>query len=854
MKVLTITRKILTSTWMEQGRDMGFDHFRQPGPGIWEKQVMGWKFLSYEQTFGETFGVHLRRTGLWASQLFDVFEPDGVRSINFVTVFPQPLMLDINGFPRMTHDTNVIAATDEVLASDQLMLVAQHSLTGQVRMQAVQCPPGCSPNVLCQVLGFEDSCYGRHQGRVYFRYENRERIFFGYDRIGLPAGAFIQLQAVHINEVCEHELPVQQPFREHETLVTPDLTRSNELLENRPQGNTDRAVEPHEDLSSFMQTTWMAAMQSDEPAYNTAVEHLIRTGGAGATGPYPEMLQLSLPYNANEDPVRYFLEKKYDIKDRPVFTVHVWAIGHEIATFARASAMLSSKPYTASLLREWEDFKERQPFWILAIDPQPSPISLRIVPIDLIMLTQTQKALAKRIYIIDVVFTSLPKRIAVIYHEGETLYEIVKRIGLIEVCEYKERKCILYRPDLLYIRPWEMHEVVDQLHGTCFILEFQQRETTDCQIDETSFMQRREQVSQLNAFLNRIRGDFHEVTVWTHPESKVDTYQETAKIYHIGRNPSREFEKKACSQITSEIGCRAFVVEPMPFFARQFRPTVIATDAPMEYRRIFLVESHLLETISLGTVLLSAHFEPLSTARLFEIVQPGNGCARGSECFVELRHRHYEYHHDILLFDGDHIRMFERPMDETNTSSTSCGTEYSQADSQEPSQATNLIDSSWAEISNVDVDDLLDPESEDTNSLFQEIVHVRQSTRAPIVMPQDHEVNALWRNLQWHEDVQRANTATFVYGYEHLQLEARAFFRSRGSWPRFTLIGQEPIAIDFWDVGVDEHFVLTQRELVAVLRGFLAPWLPIHTGLKMAVVWPLVVPEEQDGEENIYIP
>ena len=169
-QVLWISRRMVTDIWMNEGRDVGFEHFRVPTPGIWEKQVRGWQILAYEQLIGEPFAVQLRRTGLWATQLLDPFESEGFLRIGFITVFPQPIMDGINGGPRSVSDTVVIAVTEEVLASDALPLVVLHYLSGERQLVAIQCTPSCFPNHLCLLLGHGERCSLPNEAVVYFRH------------------------------------------------------------------------------------------------------------------------------------------------------------------------------------------------------------------------------------------------------------------------------------------------------------------------------------------------------------------------------------------------------------------------------------------------------------------------------------------------------------------------------------------------------------------------------------------------------------------------------------------------------------------------------------------------------------
>ena len=188
------------------------------------------------------------------------FEDAGVTEMSFLAVFAQPWMADIGGHALKAPDTAALAFTDETLALERLPLVARQGFTGFVETIAVRCLPGCSPNVLCSILGYAELCEGSHQGMVYFRYQDLVREFRGYERIGLPAGAHVQLHRA-TSDACEQQLPQQRPLREHQQLLTPRAARDEDrlLLTRDESADTATIVDPgappgeQSDLSSFMQ-------------------------------------------------------------------------------------------------------------------------------------------------------------------------------------------------------------------------------------------------------------------------------------------------------------------------------------------------------------------------------------------------------------------------------------------------------------------------------------------------------------------------------------------------------------------------------------------------------------------------
>ena len=54
---LELSRKVFTPIWMLEGRDVAFEYFRSAEQGIWQKKVLGWKFLGYDQEIGLPFSI-----------------------------------------------------------------------------------------------------------------------------------------------------------------------------------------------------------------------------------------------------------------------------------------------------------------------------------------------------------------------------------------------------------------------------------------------------------------------------------------------------------------------------------------------------------------------------------------------------------------------------------------------------------------------------------------------------------------------------------------------------------------------------------------------------------------------------
>ena len=672
IKTLRLTRRELTQAWQELGVDVVYEHFRSRENGIWEKKIMGWSFLRYGQLQGEPFTIWMRRTGLWATQLISPFEDEGVLAVHFVFVFPQPTMTEIAGNGRNEHDVVVVALTDETAAEDSLPLVIQLELSGIMEHVAVHCPPGCTPNTLCALLGFEHVCNHPMQGVASFSYGDIKRTFVGHERIGLPAGALIRLFAEALDESCGLPLPVQEPFREHQTLLI--------------------ARRDFDDQQSFMQLPWMAEMESDELEFQEAARRLYRFEHLFPDGRLRELYQIKQDAENDEDLVRQFLAEHFELPGTRVFTVYAWIVAHEVAAYARIIPLQIGRSMTQSLLRELADIEEAQPFWIMSVDPVMAPLSLRIFPLDLIILTQPQLHARVRIYLIDILYARLPKRVATLYKKDETFRDLTRRLGLESICDRTVNRCVLMARTEEGDVEWGMQDVVDQNHGSHFVLEFRIDECRERgspyapsskDTDAAAFMQvmhkERAPRSLLHIYLRQFASRELEVTFWVH-----DREAGFAQLYP-DRCPVKLSSEavQQCQHLWTQRGMdensRVTLVDPAPVFLVLPRPHVIIDNDSVEGCPI------LCQTIEDGrmnllSIVLPRSFPPTSVSFLFTFAVPQNDCDRDSECYLYWERRRYEHWQDIPIAPGAFVKLYEWTRGAEISSSTSCGSPGSDQD------------------------------------------------------------------------------------------------------------------------------------------------------------------------------
>ena len=743
---LQLSRRAFTPIWFQEGRDIGFEFFRS-AQGVWQKKVLGWKFLTYEQEIGTPFGIHLLQRGLWAAQLITPFEDEDVLVVFFVVVTPQPLLTFHVEHDRGMHDTVVLAMNPETFASDHIHLVIQYAIEGTLIQNALRCP--VSPVMICVALGLQEQCQDPWRVRAYFRIEQIERVFWDYERIGLPNGAFAHLSFHPSEDTCVPEPFLQFPLREHEMLIRPDFDDAHSAIweletdqvgmmqvsppipdlvmryiaefgafddtigivswlhmdvmidrtasvwqraqysnrfpgglfvrgiwdralatqscyvfpegpvpnfivtnfegetlfptlllyvteadrrlftfvfqvqrwptmlevfdatvpghgcvwdsdcsirmgpydaertlvwdmqvalyegaylrlqefrrgqiavpvaadpgttcgetesgsssdgsdswesgstfdspENNPNdtggtGEHGDEIELRQHAVNLMQYAWEIEMAKDEADFLAGAQAL--SGNILDDAKYPEMLFLKVQNGMEEeskaDELQHYLRTRFPVHELPTFTVHFWIVDTEIATFARVLPLFSGRSMTDSMRRELQHSDESESFWVSAIDPMPSPLTLRICPLDLVVLSAKQKSDHKRIYVVDILFRSLPRRVALIYHHGERLQDLVRRAGLQEAC--MRHHCILSKTTTFQVQTWQLHEIVDERHGTSFELHFHEKKGVEvCNPDETVLVQqpviRSSMMHTIGQYLRAWNLGDKGLTIWYH--------------------------------------------------------------------------------------------------------------------------------------------------------------------------------------------------------------------------------------------------------------------------------------------------------------------------------------------------
>ena len=864
LRVFQLSRRVFTPIWMQQGRDLAFEQYRLRESGLWEKKVLGWQFLDYSQHFGAPFAVHLRRTGLWSSQLISPFEDQGHLEMFFLTVFPQPMMLVVAGNVKTLLDSVVLALSPDAFASDMLPIVIEHSLNGRPEMGALRCPIACSPIIICVTLGFAERCQPPNRVRVYFRHEDIERVFIDYDRIGLPAGAKVQLSISESPTVSVCDLPEQQPFREHQTLIVPssEVQTVPRIRQDQVETASDRAErEPVEaDTFSMMQNSWQQAFALEDQSFvqEIALGNIVSLfpptsyGNVGAIVPF----ELVPP----QDVLRDYVKAQIPVREDEMLAIHTWVVSNELAMAARVCVLQPGRSLTRSFVLQWEDFAEVFPIQVVQALPQPPPLTLRTRPVDLIGLTSRQQSQGDKIFLLDVLFYSHPRRLAVRYGAGELMRDLVARAGLRHVCQESRFRCQLRWDDGENIRSWEMYEVVDQAHGAFLSLHFESGTTDLCdegQGDSTSLVQLSNLPSRSRTALHRyVEQWFHaegEAQFWIH--SGPDVLVQDHPVYCTFNVGAEVYDQCAELWLLLEGPVLIAPVIPPPVFLVLPRPHILVAGALRPTQVLLLIQTFLNgRSKNLLSLLIDQLHPPTDVCRVFELADPQNDCQFGSRCHAVYQDSIYQYYHDIDLHEGTFVKLYENEIDEADVDDIMTCVPYTPSASRSASSASLLGEwhsqySQERASSGLSAgDDEAADGGPDALSMFQIFAQPRLQMPENELCIEEEAVRRLQEDYLQRERMKRIVRATHFVNYDFLRLELQAMRAGHGVYPPLRLFGCECRLADH-EILLAASTPIQREPLILHLRIVLQTTFSILARIRIVAVKPNPTPFQQGGEE-----
>ena len=651
----------------------------------------------------------------------------------------------------------------------------------------------------------------------------------------------------------------------------------------------------------MMQLAWELDMAKDEEDFLAGAEevHMAAMEEAG----YSDLMYLDGHLQEEGDVVRNFLQQIRPCEGLKVFTVHLWLLEHEIAAIARIVPLFHDKSMTQAVLRELGYPSNAQPFWVTVAKPMPPPLSLRVCPIDLVALTSQQRSELLRVYLIDVLFRGLPKRVAVAHRRNERLLDIVRKCGLTEACTPAKYRCILSKSDDKGTRKWGLLDEVDEVHGSSFELEFLSPEREqECEQDVTSMMQMlttdlvATPSQRIQAYIDAWAIPGNEVTLWLHNDQDsrvqahpmiVEVSADRALLDGLGSD---------LAGITEEV----FPVTPPPIFLSHPRPHVIFVRGGRQGLFPILCQLFLDRGQDLKSVLVESGTNVIDLKKIFDLASPGHGCGQWQHCYARSADAHLSFLGTIHVQASVFIRLYlvDRQDDGDSTCCCTDGRPSLTAESawSDDDDATSfdrfLLQ---GETHKRDGENTATPQesllahhhhtlpstlsSDGTNgdntatpavggshdaqvetgydefSIFQGVLHL--TTRwTPLLddTPRTRSLRQIVRDHMqlWHE-IHRTERYTRFHQFSFLLEEATAFRRGRGHWQEIVICGMIHHVLGYWELALEDDFSFTLQEFQNRLRAFVTPPLHIEEHVIMAGVKPMPTVFEQQGDDGLYV-
>lgn len=88
---------------------------------------------------------------------------------------------------------------------------------------------------------------------------------------------------------------------------------------------------------------------------------------------------------------RQYLYSRYPIAEDAVSSIHIWAVRGGCAHFARIAILQPTFSLSTSIVRTLADLTGAEEFGISMVFPRMMPLTLRMHPIDFVVLTAAQE-------------------------------------------------------------------------------------------------------------------------------------------------------------------------------------------------------------------------------------------------------------------------------------------------------------------------------------------------------------------------------------------------------------------------------------------------------------------------------
>ena len=179
------------------------------------------------------------------------------------------------------------------------------------------------------------------------------------------------------------------------------------------------------------------------------------------------------PGHSVGDILRTYSHDRKGSIDRDAFTIYVWMLHPpqvSVAHTAQRCACVKDRSYTEALLQLWAVSFPIQPIAVALVHPDLQPLSLRAMPVDLIVVPESDIASGKRVFLVDVVGMPLPRRLAILAGDATTVNDVALLAGARLICELPTTHCALQSAAPQDRQTWEHDQIVTAAHGSGLVL------------------------------------------------------------------------------------------------------------------------------------------------------------------------------------------------------------------------------------------------------------------------------------------------------------------------------------------------------------------------------------------------
>ena len=124
------------------------------------------------------------------------------------------------------------------------------------------------------------------------------------------------------------------------------------------------------------------------------------------------MLRIS-KQTLEQDPLKIWLASWGILYLEATLHISSWILDRPVLLTSRLCVHRPEKSLTASFLAAWDDLGDEESLWVTVVRPMPKPLTLQKHLVHLVGLTIRQRDMEQRIFRVDILYASLPKRVAI---------------------------------------------------------------------------------------------------------------------------------------------------------------------------------------------------------------------------------------------------------------------------------------------------------------------------------------------------------------------------------------------------------------------------------------------------------